>query len=135
MLISQYIKDYTSGEPVGFVPGVSGEIAETLEAIWLRDRDAIREEWADVLHFLQLWLFWRFGMDSELWAWTMPSVRKFQARLVIWRKLYVAAGLDPMTSNFCGNNAKIEKVVKQLGTFGVPRDAAERAFREVMNAG
>lgn len=132
MRIADYIKAYTSGERVTFKKEVMSEVWELLVEISRFNRSGIAEEFGDVMHFTQLWLFWRFGVDGELWRLSMSSVRKFMARLEVWRKLYVEVGLDPMISNFCGNYKKIEKVVKQLGRFGIDRKQAENAFERIV---
>lgn len=41
------------------------------------DKTKIGEELEDVFHFLQLWLYWRFGLDGEIWKMTKNSVKKF----------------------------------------------------------
>jgi hypothetical protein len=135
MLIADYIKAYTSGERVTFVKEVMSEVRELLVEIWRLNRSGIVEEFGDVMHFAQLWLFWRFGVNGEIWLSSMGSVNKFMARLAVWRRLYAEVGLDPAISNFCGNYQKIEKVVKQLGRLGIDRERAEMAFAKIVGIG
>lgn len=135
MLIADYIKAYTSGERVTFKKEVMSEVYELLVEIFRWNRAGIAEEFGDVMHFTQLWMFWRFGVNGELWQSSMSSVEKFMARLAVWRSLYQEVGLDPMVSNFCGNYKKVEKVVKQLGRLGIDRERAEAAFAKVVGVG
>lgn len=134
MLIADYIKDYTSGERVTFKKEVMSEVQELLVEIVRFNRAGIAEEFGDVVHFTQLWMFWRFGINGELWWLSMSSVDKFMARLAVWRALYAEVGLDPKISNFCGNYKKAEKVVKQLGRFDIGREQAEAAFAKVVGS-
>lgn len=135
MLIADYIKAYTSGEAVTFKKEVMSEVHELLVEIFRFNRAGIDEEFGDVMHFTQLWMFWRFGVNGELWSSSMSSVNKFMSRLAVWRELYKEVGLDPVISNFCGNYKKIDKVVKQLGRFGIGCEQAEAAFTKVVGSG
>ena len=132
MLIADYVRTYTSGERVTFKKEVMSEVWELIVEIAKWNIEGIAEEFGDVIHFTQLWMYWRFGLNGELWQWSLSSVNKFMARLEVWRKLYVEVGLDPMISNFCGNYKKIEKVVKQLGKLGIDRERAEKAFQQIV---
>ncbi len=134
MRVSAYVKAYTSGGRIRF-PRILDELGELFEALVRRHRGEIREEAGDVMHFLQLWLYWRFGLDGELWKCSMGSVEKFMARLDVWRKLYAFTGLDPRASNFCGNYKRREKVVAWLGTFGVGEARANEAYDAVVLPG
>lgn len=131
MRISDYIASYTSGERVPFRE-VWQEVKElAVELVHLNGK-GIREEWQDVLHFFQLWLYWRCKVNGEVWKCTNGSVTKFMNRVAVWRKLYAHAGLDPKISNFAGNYAKLPKVIKQLGKFGVSEERATEAYNEIV---
>ena len=129
--ISEYIADYTSGDEVHFVE-IWQEIKEFLHELIRFRWHASKEEFSDVLHFIQMYLYWKFGLDRKVWKSTEFSLRKFMGRLENWRKLYAEAGLDPMISNFCGNCSKEEKVVKQLSKFGVDELTAKKAFQKII---
>lgn len=131
MKISKYIQDYTSGENVK-IKEIFQEFKEFLEEIFKLDWKEAKLEFSDVLHFLQMYLYWTFKIDGGVWKVTQPSLDKFMGRLEKWRKLYALVGLDPMISNFCGNCNKEYKVVKQLGRFGVSEEDAKKAFRKVI---
>lgn len=94
--------------------------------------DGIKEEFEDVFHFLQLWLYSRFGMDGEIWKITKNSVRKFMDRKLVWNRLYVSVGLPKNISGYVGNYKKMEKVVNQLQKFGIEKEKAEEAYRKIV---
>lgn len=131
MLISEYIQAYTSGEPVLFRE-VWLEIKEFLIEVFHLNWKGMKEEWQDVFHFLQLWLYWRFKQNGEVWKCTLGSVHKFMGRVTIWRQLYEYTGLDKNISNFAGNYAKLPKVIKQLGKFGVSESKATEAYNAIV---
>lgn len=133
MKISKYIQDYTSGERVKFKE-IFQEFVEFLEELFKFDWKEAKLEFSDVMHFLQMYLFWVLKIDGEVWSITQPSLDKFMGRLEKWRLMYKEAGLDPMISNFCGNCYKEYKVVKQLGRFGVSEEQAKKVFRKVINS-
>lgn len=132
MKSKEYIDNYSSGNPIKFRE-VLGEFREFIDEVRKWNRAAMHEEFEDILLYFQLWLYWQFGMNGELWNSSRHSVAKTMARKPVWQKIYVAAGLPENISNFCGNCMKIEKVVKQLGKFGVEKEKAEDAFRKAMS--
>lgn len=131
MKISQYVVDYTSGEFV-FFRYVLLEVKELWDEVVHWNKAGMAEEWEDVLHFFQLWLYWRFKVDGEVWHCTRHSVEKFMNRVQVWHDIYEAAGLPRKSSNFAGNYKKIEKVVKQLGKLGVSKEKAELAYNTIV---
>jgi hypothetical protein len=131
MRISEYIASYTSGDRVPFRE-VLQEVKEFLVELVHFNWKGMNEEGQDTLHFFQLWLYWRFKIDGEVWKCTSYSTTKFINRVGIWRKLYAHAGLDPQISNFAGNYAKLPKVIKQLGKFGVSEAKATEAYNVIV---
>jgi len=126
--------EYSSGERIE-LRHIFSEVQELLVEIVRFNPAGISEEFGDVLHFVQLWLYWRFGIDGEIWlGLTGCSVRKFMDRRAVWRRLYKEVGLPEGISNFCGNCSKVEKVVKQLGRFGVDRQTATAAYQKTILA-
>ncbi len=87
MRMSAYVKEYTSGRRIVFAD-VLDECRELLVEIAKCNKAGIQEELGDVFHFLQAWLFWRFGLDGELWKITHGSTQKFINRVATWRKIY-----------------------------------------------
>lgn len=134
MKISEYIQNYTSGDEVHFVE-IWQEVKEFLEEVVKFNVPAAKEEFSDVMHFIQMYLYWKLGRDGKVWKITEFSLRKFMGRLENWRKLYSEVGLDPMISNFCGNCSKEHKVVKQLAKFGIDEEVAKLAFQKVIKNG
>ncbi len=131
MKIAEYVQNYTSGDRIKF-KHILSEFKELLEDIFKLNKKGIYEEFEDVLHFVQLWLYWRFGLNGEIWPITIHSADKFMARRTVWRKIYLFVGLSEDISNFVGNYNKPEKVIKQLVKFGVPKEKAEEAYNKII---
>jgi hypothetical protein len=131
MKISEYVKNYTSGDPV-FFHHVILEVKELIVEVTKRNYEGIKEEFEDVFHFLQLWLFWRFKLDGEIWKITKHSVKKFMDRKLVWNKIYVSVSLPENISGYVGNYKKLEKVINHLQRFGIDRKAAIKAHNEIV---
>ena len=131
MTVREYIGNYTGGNRVRFRE-VWAEVKEWWAEVRAGNRAGQREEWGDIFHFLQLWFYWRFGLNQKLWKVATSSTDKFMARLKIWQKIYEYAGLDKNISRFCGNCHKEEKVVRQLGRFGISEEKARETYRMVV---
>ncbi|MFA5359042.1 MAG: 8-oxo-dGTP diphosphatase [Patescibacteria group bacterium] len=131
MKIGKYVKDYTSGKRVGFIRVLS-EVKELAEAIAKFNKKDIKEEWQDILHFVQLWLYWRFGLNQDVWRYTGESVKKFMERKAVWGKIYKYAGLTENVSNYVGNYKKEEKVIKQLKNFGIDEITAKQIWETAL---
>ncbi len=108
MKISEYIKEYTAGKPITLW-NVFSEINEFLVAIVKVNNNEIKEEFEDIFHFLQLWLYWRFGIDGEIWKMTKNSVKKFMDRRLVWNKIYAFVGLPENISGYVGNIKMLKK--------------------------
>lgn len=131
MKISEYTKEYTAGEPITFRDMIT-EVGELVMEVFNMKWDGMKEEFEDVFHFLQLWLYSRFGVDGELWGITKNSVRKFMDRKQVWNRMYVLVGLPENISGYVGNYKKIEKVSHHLQKLGVAKKRAEEAYRKVV---
>ena len=131
MLISYAIANYTNGERFE-LKHVWGEMVEMLEEVVKRNLPGIKEEWQDVGVYFQCWLYWRFKIDGEAWQWTSDSWKKFMDRIHVWQQLYEYVGLDRNISRFCGNYHRIEKVIKQLGSFGINSNKATEAYNAIV---
>ncbi|MDY0097485.1 MAG: hypothetical protein RBS01_04000 [Candidatus Dojkabacteria bacterium] len=134
MKVSEYIKKYTSGERVHFFSksGVTGELIEVLEEILKWNVKGIKEEWEDLLHFLQLWMYWRLGLNQEIWECTSHSVNKFISRVEVWKKLYKYCNLSEDISGFAGNYNRKQKVINHLGKFGISENKAIEAYNSIV---
>lgn len=132
MKISQYTIEYTENrKPITFYY-VWLEIKEFFVEIVKFNWGGIKEEFEDVLHFLQLWLYARFGVDGELWGITKHSVKKFMDRKIVWNRIYVFVGLSENISGYVGNYRKVEKVIKHLNKFKIEKEKAELAYKEIV---
>lgn len=131
MKISEYTKEYTSGRPITF-RDFSWEIKELIIEIVKLNKDGIKEEFGDVFHFLQLWLYCRFGIDREIWRITKNSVKKFMDRKNVWNKIYIYVGLEKNISGYVGNYKKIHKVINHLQKFGINKEKAEEAYNKIV---
>lgn len=131
MKISEYTKDYTGDEPIT-LRYVVMEVGELMVEIVKLRWSGIKEEFEDVLHFFQLWLYSEFGIDGEIWKITRHSVKKFMDRRSAWNKIYAFAGLPENISGYSGNYKKVEKVVNQLQKLGVEEEKAKQAYQEVV---
>lgn len=131
MKISEYIKDYTNGQRVKFKE-ILAEVNELLVEVFKLNFKGMAEEFEDVWHFLQLWLFWRFGLDGETWWISRHSVQKFVNRKKVWNRIYVEVGLSENISGYVGNYKKIEKVINHLAKFGIPKEKAEIAYQKIV---
>ena len=131
MKISKYIVDFTSGERIYF-KSVIIEIGEMIKEVFKLNWKGVNEEWQDALHFVQLWLYWKFKKDGEVWECTKSSVQKFMDRVMVWHDIYEYAGLPRTTSNFCGNYHRPEKVVKQLAKYGIDEKRAMEAYHRIV---
>jgi hypothetical protein len=131
MTIGEYVKEYTSGERVEFRE-VLAEERELIVEIFKLNQAGIKEEFGDVFHFLQLWLFWRFGIDEEIWKITKDSVKKFMDRKSVWNEIYIYVGLKNNISGFVGNYKKVHKVINHLQKFGINKKKAEEAYGKIV---
>ena len=131
MKVDQYVQEYTHVKRVRFLR-IFVEVGELLEAISLFDRKGIKEEYQDFLHFVQLWMYWRFGLNQEMWSCTKDSVDKFMKRKKVWHEIYKFVGLKPPYSNQCSNYKRKEKVVKVLKFYEVEEDKAVEAYNKIV---
>ena len=129
--IKDYIKEYTAGNGI-YLMDVLGEVKEFLVELIKLNRAGMSEEFQDIFHFLQLWLFWRFGIDGKIWSITKKSVVKFINRKEIWQKIYVFVGLNKEISGYVGNYKKIDKVTNHLSKFGINQEKAEEAYNKIV---
>ena len=131
MKVSWYVVNYTSGKRITFTR-IIDEVKELMEEIKKGNKEGIHEETQDVFHFLQLWLYWQFKIDGDIWKITQDSVNKFMARRKVWEKIYEFVGLDKNVSKFCGNYEREYKVIKHLSEFGISESKAKLAFEKIV---
>ena len=131
MRISEVIWRYTHRKKMT-IGRVWLEVIELWEALVALDWRGVKEELGDVMHFLQIWLFWRFALDSKVWFFTVPTIKKFSDRLVVWQQIYVAAGLSANIVGSTANYRRQHKVVKRLTQLGVSESMAIKAYNQVV---
>ena len=131
MKIKEFTQNYSRGKRIKF-HSVLREVQELLEEIIKLNRAGMKEEWQDSWLFFQIWLYWRFGINGELWSFTKDSVNKFMARKAVWQQIYESVGLPRDISNYVGNYNRVEKVIKQLGDFGVDENQARKAWEKIV---
>jgi len=129
MKIQHFCAEYTRGRV--YFKDILSEIVEWCEELVKGNKEARREEWADVIAFTQMWLWNRFKRNGELWNSGLPSFNKFISRRQMWEKIYVAAGIKEKCT-YCRNYARKEKVIEHLAKFGVSTDKAEKIFEKVV---
>lgn len=132
MTIKEYVKEYTAGRKICF-SDVLREIKELFIELFKFNRRGIAEEFQDVFHFLQLWLYWRFGINGEFWGITKKSVAKFMDRKKVWQEIYEFVGLDKDISGYVGNYNKVEKVINHLSQFGISEEKAKEAYERIVS--
>jgi len=131
MKISEYIKEYTSDGSI-FFREVLWEVKELIIEILKLNKDGVKEEFEDVFHFLQMWLYCKFGIDGEIWKITKNSVKKFINRKLILNKIYVYSGLKENISGYVGNYKKVQKVINQLQKFDINEIKAVEAYEKIV---
>lgn len=126
MLTSQYARDFTGGERTKFYR-VWLEIKELLAELLVVNFRGICEEFGDVVHHIQLWLY-SCGLDARLWMW---CARKFILRQEVWQAMHRELGL---TCRACygGNYHRPQKVINYFMYFGITPEAAMAAYRKVV---
>ena len=131
MNIAQYTKEYTDGRSVIF-KDILSEVNEFFVEVIKLNKDGVKEEFEDVLHFVQLWLYSRFGINGEIWGITKHSVKKFIDRKLVWNKIYAYIGLPLNISGYVGNYNKIHKVINHLQKFGISKEKAEEVYAKIV---
>ncbi|QQS38738.1 hypothetical protein IPM62_05125 [Candidatus Woesebacteria bacterium] len=131
MKISNYIKNYTAGNRIT-VKHIIAEINEYLHEVVRFNKSGMKEELHDIFHFLQLWLYWRVGLDGKVWKITQDSVDKFIKRRKVWENIYEYVGLDKNISKYCGNYKRKEKVIKHLSEYKVSREKSLAAYKKIV---
>lgn len=131
MKIREFTKEYTAGNPITFRHVLSETNEFFAEAVKL-NKNGIKEEFGDIFLFLQLWLYWRFKVNGELWKIAADSIKKFMARKQVWNKIYAYVGLPENVSGYVGNYKKIEKVIGHLQKLGIDKERAEEAYRKIV---
>lgn len=131
MKIKEHIREYTAGNRIYF-KHILWETGELLVELFKFNKSGIIGELSDVFYFLQLWLYWRFGINGEAWGITERTVSKCIKRRKVWQEIYLFVGLDKNVSGYAGNYNKIEKVISHLSKFGINKERAEEAYSAII---
>lgn len=131
MTIKEYTKEYTAGRPI-HLTDILSEIKELVIELAKLDKNGVKEEFQDVLLFFQAYLYWRFGINGEIWKMAKNSAQKFAQRKQVWQKIYIKVGLSSDISGYVGNYKKLEKVIGQLENYGVNKNRAEEVWRKIV---
>lgn len=130
MLTSEYAKDFTQDKRTS-LSRVWGEVKELAEEVLFWNWPGIKEEFGDVVHHVQLFMYTR-GWDTKLWMW---CAQKFIDRQKVWQEFYRQTGV-PGRACYGGNYNRLAKVIAHLGKFGVSESAAVIAYGNIVhNAG
>lgn len=132
MKIKYFCKNYCNVDAGCNFRRVLEEVREFFEAMFKLDFKEMKEEFHDVVSFVQMWLYFEYKVDGKLWRLGMPSFNKFISRRKVWSELYVFCGLDKNVSTYCGNCKRKAKVVSQLGKFGVSEKKALEAYDKIV---
>ena len=132
MKIGQFCKEYTDPELRSGFLRVLDEVGELIGAIFTFNPDKIKDEFADVLVITQVWLYYKHKVNDDLWEGGMPAYNKIISRKKYWNQIYDFVGLDRNVSSYCGNYQRKRKVVSQLGRFGVSKERALEAYKEIV---
>ena len=130
MKIGQFTKEYTDGKGV-YIKDVFSEVEEFLVEVVKFNLNGMKEEFADVVVFVQLWMYDKYKINGDLWRMGKSSYKKFMDRRDVWKQIYNHVGLEN-PCNFCGNYNKKHKVVNHLKEFGVSEDLALAAYTEIV---
>ncbi len=126
MRVSEYLVNFTNGETTTW-SYVREELVELWHEVCTGNFRGMLEEFGDVVHHIQLYLYERFGWNHRLWKWCS---NKYIRRQIVWQQLYNFAGI-PHRACYGGNYLRREKVVKQLGRYGVHPILAAAAWRSI----
>ena len=130
MLVSEYVAAHTSNyiERHGRkIRRVLMEVWELLVEIVKLNPKGIKEEFGDVVHLTQLWLY-SYGWDGKLWMW---CAQKFIDRQPVWQAIFDYVGLQ-IRAKVAGNYQREWKVVRLLAKYGIPEEKAKEAYRVVV---
>lgn len=133
MTIEEYIKKYSRGNRFYF-KDVLAEFFELLGALAGMKWQKIVEEFRDVCVHFQIWLYYQFGIRGKAWATNMKAAEKYDARQIVWRKIYLFVGLSEDISGYSGNYLKIKKVIDHLTRLGITEEKAKSAYQNIVLA-
>ena len=129
MKINYFCKEYTHGKV--YFKDIIDEVQEFFEELIKFDREGMKDEFADVIAFFQMWLWNRFKINGQLWKLGLRSFNKFIARRKVWVQIYVFVGIKEKCT-YCRNYKRKNKVIKHLAKFNVSEKKAIEAYKSIV---
>lgn len=129
MKINHFCKEYTHGKV--YFTDITDEIKEFFEELVKFDKEGMKDEFADVIAFSQMWLWNKFGVNGKLWKSGLRSFNKFISRRKVWGKIYAFVGIKEKCT-YCRNYMRKYKVVKHLAKFKVSEKKAIQAYESIV---
>ena len=125
MKINYFCNEYTHGKV--YFKDIIDEVEEFFEELVKFDREGMKDEFADVISFSQMWLWNQFKINGKLWRLGLRSFNKFISRRKVWEKIYAYVGIKEKCT-YCRNYMRKHKVVKHLSKFNISEKKALKAY-------
>jgi hypothetical protein len=129
MDIKHFTEEYTCGKT--YFKDVLAECKELFDEIVKFNKEGMKEEFADVVVFIQIWLWNKFKLNGKLWSLGKSSFDKFIKRRKVWEQIYQYVGIKQKCT-ICKNYVKSYKIVRHLKTLGISEKKALQAYQEVV---
>ena len=129
MDIRTFSNEYTHGKT--YFKDVLSEVKELFDEVVKFNKGGIKEEFADVIVFIQIWLWNKVKLNGKLWRLGQSSFDKFIKRRAVWEQIYQHAGIKQKCT-ICKNYTKPHKIVWHLKEFGVSEEKSLQAYQEVV---
>ena len=91
MKINYFCNEYTHGKV--YFNDIIDEVQEFFEELVKWDKEGMKDEFADVISFFQMWLWDQFKINGKLWKLGMRSFNKFISREKFGNKFMIMWGL------------------------------------------
>ncbi len=129
MRIKEFCQEY-SARPVSFYD-LACEVDEFVEEVLNFNISGIKEEFADVVVFLQMWLWNKFYLNGKLWKLGQSSFDKFIKRRAVWEQIYHYFGIKEKCVT-CKNYTRPHKIVNHLKNFGINKENSLKAYHKIV---
>ena len=129
MKIKHFSDEYTHGKT--YFKDVLIEVKELFDEIIKFNKEGMKEEFADVVVFLQIWLWQKFKLNGDLWLLGRSSFNKFMERRKVWEQIYQHVGINQKCT-ICKNYIKPYKIIRHLKEFGISEEKSLQAYQNVV---
>jgi hypothetical protein len=129
MKIKEFCQEYSTC-PVSFYD-LACEVDELVEEIINFNVSGIKEEFADVIVFVQMWLWNKLNLNGKLWKLGEKSFDKFIRRRAVWEQIYQYFDIKEKCV-ICKNYTKLHKIVSHLKKFGINKKHSLQAYRKIV---